>query len=88
MRAEIEIKRKIIELRSMIDEEFLDLTKIELPDYVREKVGENIRYIKAGMLIGLAWSLGLEDAELVNVLFDPAKLDEFGLKLEDFDIDG
>ncbi len=40
------------------------------------------------MLIGLAWALDHEDKEIVSSLFDPTKLSEMGLKLDDFGIDG
>lgn len=85
MRAEIEIQKKIAELRAQSPDWFLSLTTLDMPPEMKGKVTEHLPYIQAGMLIGLAWALGYEDKDLVSMLFNKDNLPE-GLKLEDFDI--
>jgi len=88
MRSELEIQRKIAEMRAQSPEWFLSLSKMDLSPELQTQVTEHLPYIQAGMLIGLAWALGHEDKEIVSVLFDPMRLEEMGLKLDDFGLDG
>ena len=87
MRSELEIQRKIAEMRAQSPEWFLSLSKMDLSPELQTQVTEHLPYIQAGMLIGLAWALGYEDKEIVSVLFDPMRLEEMGLKLDDFGLD-
>jgi len=88
MRSELEIQKKIVEMRAQSPEWFSSLSKMDMSPELQAQVTEHLPYIQAGMLIGLAWALGHEDKEIVSSLFDPAKLSEMGLKLDDFGIDG
>lgn len=85
MRTEVEILKKIVEMRAQSPDWFLSLTSLDMVPELKEKVTEHLPYIQAGMLIGLAWTLGYEDKDLVSMLFSKDNLPE-GLKLEDFDI--
>lgn len=88
MRSELEIQKKIVEIRAQSPEWFLSLSKMDISPDLQTQVTEHLPYIQAGMLIGLAWALGHEDKEIVSGLFDPMKLGEMGLKFDDFGQDG
>lgn len=86
MRTEVEIQKKIVEMRAQSPDWFLSLTSMEIAPDLKSKVIEHLPFMQAGMLIGLAWALGHEEEDLVSVLFDPKDLPH-GLKLDDFDIE-
>lgn len=88
MRSELEIQKRIVEMRAQSPEWFSSLSKMDISPELQAQVTEHLPYIQAGMLIGLAWALGHEDKEIVSVLFDPMRLEEMGLKFDDFDFDG
>lgn len=87
MRTEVEILKKIVELRAQSPDWFLSLSSMDLEPEFKSKVTEHLPFMQAGMLIGLAWALGHEEKDLVSILFDPKDLPH-GLKLDDFDIGG
>lgn len=85
MKTELELKQKIAELRSQSPEWFLSLSNMDMSPSLQEQVTEHLPFIQAGMIIGLAWALGLEESDIVSTLFSPEQLQK-GIKLEDFDI--
>lgn len=85
MRTELELQKKIVELRSKSPDWFLSFSKMDMSTELQGQVTEHLPYIQAGMIIGLAWALGHEDKDLVSKLFDPDNLPG-ELKLDDFDI--
>lgn len=87
MKTELEIQKKIVELKSKSPDWFLSLSKMDMSPELQEQVIEHLPYIQAGMIIGLAWALGHKDKDLVSALFDPDKLKEQGFRLKDFDLD-
>lgn len=87
MRTELEIQKKIAEMRSKSPEWFLSLSKMDISHELQNQVTEHLPYIQAGMLIGLAWALGHEDTDLVSVLFSAERLQEQGLQMKDFDLE-
>lgn len=85
MKTELELKQKIAELKSQSPEWFLSLSKIDMSPELQAQVTEHLPFIQAGMIIGLAWALGLEESDIVSTLFSSEEL-PYGIKLEDFDI--
>lgn len=86
MRTELEIQKKLAEMRSRSPEWFLSLSKMDMSVELQEQVKEHFPYVQAGILIGLAWALGHEDKELVAGLFNQHMLEEQGIQLDDFDL--
>lgn len=86
MRTELEIQKKIAVMRASSPEWFMSLSKMDMSVELQEQVKEHLPYIQAGMLIGLAWALGHEDKEIAAGLFNLERLEEQGLRLDDFDL--
>jgi len=60
---------------------------MDLSPELQAQVTQHLPYIQAGMLLGLACSLGLDESEMVASSFNAEKLELHGIKLDDFELE-
>lgn len=85
MKTELDVKQKLLELKSTDPKLLLSLCKIDLPMETMTKIESSLPLVNVGLLIGLSWVLDYEPKELIELLFGNGNL-PYNLKLEDFDI--